>query len=88
MKYNLVDYFDVWFNAEVGYFVNDIVRTDIIIDITENDSDDDIINKLIEVGYLSHEAIGQVVVERFDEYMIEVFTLDGAEPLCGLEKVD
>lgn len=88
MKYNLVDYFDVWFNDEEGYFVNDLTRTDIIIDITEGDSDDDIINKLVKVGYLSHEAIGQVVVEWLNEHMIEIFKFDNGEPLGRLEKID
>lgn len=88
MKYNLVDYFDVWFNDEEGYFVNDIARTDIIIDIADDDSDDDIINKLIDVGFLKHEAINRVVIEWLDESMIEIFELGSGEPLGRLEKVN
>ena len=88
MKYNLVDYFDVWFNDEEGYFVNDLTHTDIIIDISDDDSNEDIINKLVDAGYLSHEAIGRVVVEWIDEYMIEIFKFDNGEPLGRLEKVN
>jgi len=88
MKYNLVDYFDVWFNEEEGYTVNDIARTNIVIDITDNDSDDDIINKLIDVGFLKHEAINHVAIEWFDESMLEIFELESGEPLCSLEKVN
>lgn len=86
MKYVVIDYFDVWFNDEEGYFVNDLARTNIEIEIADDDTHENIISKLISAGYLAEESINCIEIEWYDE-MCELFDKDTYEPICRLEKI-
>lgn len=54
MKMRIVEY-DTWGNAEDGYDVNNIYKTDMVYDIPEGASEDDIIKILKEVD-VKHPA--------------------------------
>ena len=50
--YKLIDYFDVWGNETDGYEVNDKIDTNIMLEIPYDMTDEELINKLINVGFL------------------------------------
>ena len=86
MKYNLIDYFDVWGNDVEGYEVNNLCKTDIYINIEEEDNDVDILVKLVESGYFLPNAVKKVEVEWLEESYIEFYEKNNYMPLCRLEK--
>ena len=51
------------------------------------DSDDEIIEKLVEVRYLSVDAVDHVNVDWLDDTMIELTVKENGFPLGRLEKV-
>ena len=85
IMFELIDYADVWGNDIDGYDVNiENKVTDIVI--SNNDSDEDILNMLIEIGYLNDSAMLDVNIymEDFGEF-IEFYSEIGL-PLCRLQK--
>lgn len=85
-KYRLVNYFDVWGNEEDGYEVNDsCVEFDDLM-ITDDAEDKDIINYLIEIGFLIEAAREKVDVNNSFDW-IEIEQKDTGYPLCRLERV-
>lgn len=92
MKYVVIDYYDVWYNDEEGYSVNDIAKTDIEIEITDNDTDIDILHKLVNADYFDVSTLydTDIQVIWYDDYFIEIFHVDDngeLYPLCRLEKI-
>ncbi len=88
-KWRLIDYFDVWFNEDDGYWVND--QTEVMNDIvmTDDAENRDIFNFLKDsVGYFGPEAKFEDMTFDGDE-CIEIATeRDGYwYPLCRLERV-
>ena len=43
--YKLIDYFDVWGNETDGYEVNDKIDTNIMLEIPDDITDEELINK-------------------------------------------
>lgn len=86
MEYSVIDYFDVWYNDEEGWFVNDLARTNFKIDINDDDTTDDIISKLVSIDYLAEDAIGNIDIAWYDN-MCELFISKTGEPICRLEAV-
>lgn len=84
MEYSVIDYYDVWYNDEEGYFVNDLARTNLKIDINDDDTTDDIISKLVSIDYLDKSAIGALYIEWYDN-MCELFDSKNDMPICRLE---
>lgn len=85
MKFQLIDYFDVWGNEEEGWEVNSLARTDIYIDIdTKNDDETDILIKLVEAEYLNPKAIDEICVNWLEVNFIEMETEKGY-PIGRLE---
>ena len=88
--YKLIDYFDVWFNEEEGYWVNDLCTHTEGITITNDATDEDIFKYLtgnIEYPRLQGLKFEDVTFEG-DDFFIELSTeKDGYTlPLCRLER--
>ena len=83
--YKLIDYFDVWGNAEDGWEVNDLTTVEDDIVITEDSSDEDIIDFLIQIEYLKPEAKELVHLESYDNEMIEIVQTKDDYPIGRLE---
>lgn len=87
MKFQVVDYYDVWGNETDGWDVNGVSREDYYIDLVFDNTDDEIIEKLVEVRYLSVDAVDHVNVDWLDDTMIELTVKEDGFPLGRLEKV-
>lgn len=87
MKFQVVDYYDVWGNETDGWDVNGVSREDCYIDLVFDNTDDEIIEKLVEVRYLSVDAVDHVNVDWLDDTMIELTVKENGFPLGRLEKV-
>lgn len=86
--YKLIDYYDVWGNKENGYCVNGVCTVEDDICITEDSSDREIIDYLIDViGYLSPNAREAVELESSDGNMIEIQAISDGFPIGRLEKI-
>ena len=73
MKFQLIDYFDVWGNEEEGWEVNNQAKTDVYIDIdTKNDDETDILVKLVEAEFLNPKAINEIYVNWLEVNFIEL----------------
>lgn len=79
-NYTLVDYIDIWGNAEEGYFVNEVMKYENYISISENANDSDIIQALINKDYLN--PIVEYNIIASDNDYIEIFADD--YPICAL----
>lgn len=89
-KYKLIDYFDVWFNEEEGYWVNDLCTYTEGITITDDASDEEIFDYLKNT--LGYERIQGIEFKDVsfdgDEFIIELTTTVNGYmyPLCRLER--
>ena len=84
--YDLINYFDVWGNAEDGWDVNDVSRDETDIWIDDDATNEEIVDYLIDqVGFLSPDARGGVEVWN-DGDMIEFSVAETGEPLGRLER--
>ena len=87
--WKLIDYFDVWFNEEEGYTVNNQCVAIEGITIAENASNKNIFDYLKDiVGYLGPKAKYEDFHFDGDDMFIEISTeKDGyILPICRLEK--
>ena len=83
-KYSLINYFDVWGNAEEGWIVNDqCVEFDDLV-ITDDATDKDILNYLKEIGFLATSDRRRVGVEEYAMDQIEIYEVKGHRPICAL----
>ena len=86
--YKLIDYYDVWGNAEHGYEVNAACTVEKDICISADVTDKEIIDYLIDViGYLAPEAREQVEIESCDDSFLEIQAIPTGYPLGRLEKI-
>ena len=83
--YKLIDYFDVWGNATDGWEVNDLTTVEDDIVITEDSTDEEIIDFLVRIDYLKPEAKELVYLESYDNEMIEIVQTKDDYPLGRLE---
>ena len=84
-KWRLIDYFDVWGNEEDGWEVND--QTELFDDlvITDDATDEDIINYLISIGYLAKETQTDAVsIDWIDDDIAEIVQVYNDMPLGRL----
>ena len=85
-EYEVVDYDDVFVDEFGCYEVNNVSRTDYIIEIGECDSDIEIMEKLKAIGYLNSEVcIGDLIFDWMDDTMVEISEDDTMCPICRLE---
>ena len=83
--YKLIDYFDVWGNETDGYEVNDKIDTNITLEIPYDVTDEELISKLVNVGFLGNNAtVENVRIEWSDETFCELFEMGTYLPLCCL----
>lgn len=90
-KWRLIDYFDVWFNEDEGYWVND--QTEVLDDlIMTDDVDNNAIFDYLKdsIGIFGPEAKYEDMTFDGDDFYIEIATeRDGYwYPLCRLERMD
>lgn len=86
-KWRLINYFDVWGNEADGFEVNNAcVEFDDLI-ITDEATDDDIIDYLIEIGFLSEKAKGNVRLESDWDWGVELYQKDNDYPIGRLERL-
>ena len=88
-KYKLVDYFDVWGNAKDGWEVNDLTSyydtDETCLRISEDATDEEIIDYLIQIGYLKPEAKEKVYLDSYDIEVFEIFETEDNYPVGRLE---
>ena len=87
-KYKLIDYFDVWGNAEEGYEVNNLCTAIEEVEIPLDAVAEDIIRILKEVNYLHEEAETALFEVVGDGEMIEIFRESDMYPLGRLELLE
>lgn len=87
-NYKLIDYFDVWGNQEDGWEINNLCVLDELglITITDDATDEDVIDYLISIKYLGEDSKGKVRIEG-DDYFMELFSNIDDMPLGRLEVV-
>ena len=90
-KYKIVDYFDVWGNAEDGWEVKDLTSyydtDETCLRISEDATDEEIIDFLIQIEYLKPEAKTLVYLESYDNEMIEIVQISNNYPIGRLEMI-
>ena len=86
-RYRLIDYFDVWGNATDGWQVNNSIRVEDDIILSEDITDEEIIDFLIQIEYLKPEARENVHLESYDNEMIEIVQTKDDYPIGRLEMI-
>lgn len=84
-RYRLINYFDVWGNAEVGYEVNDLCVEETGIFIADDSTDQEVLNLLVRIGFLTTDDSEKVCVINNGD-MIEIEGVETGVPLGRLEK--
>lgn len=85
--YKLIDYFDVWGNATDGWEVNDLTTVEDDIVITEDSTDEEIVDFLVRIDYLKPEVKELVYLESYDNEMIEIIARENDYPIGRLEMI-
>ena len=90
-KYKIVDYFDVWGNPIDGWKVNNLTSyydtEETCFRISEDATDEEIIDFLIQIDYLKPEAKELVYLESQDNEMIEIVHTADDYPIGRLEMI-
>lgn len=86
MKYKLIDYYDVLGNEEDGYEVNNLCTCVTCIEITDDVTDEDIINYLKSINFLSEKATMETIELNDDNFYIELTEKETGYPLGRLER--
>lgn len=90
-KYKIVNYIDVWGNPIDGWEVNlwfdDYDTDETCLRISENATDEEIIDYLIQIGYLLPIAKELVHLESYDNEMIEIVQTKDDYPIGRLEMI-
>lgn len=91
-KYKLVDYIDVWGNPIDGWEVNDLTSyydtDETCLRISEDATDEEIIDYLIQIGYLLPTAKKLVHLESQENEMIEIVQTKDDYPIGRLEMIE
>lgn len=84
--WTLIDYFDVWGNAEDGWEVNNqsVEFDDIYID--PSTTDEELVDYLKSIGYLAKHVKTSDLEIYDDGDMIEFFKADDGMPICRLQR--
>lgn len=84
----IVNYFDVWSDSEEGWIVNNSCVEEVGIFIADDDTDEDIIQKLKDMGLLTELSIlGKTVNVTNTGDGWEIETLDEGMPLFGIRPI-
>lgn len=85
MKYSLINYFDVWGNAKDGYEVNNLCTEKTGITIADDATDKEILNYLMQIGFLATSDMRKVKIDTSDFNMMEIYAVKGMYPLGRLQ---
>lgn len=88
MKYRLLDYWDVWGNAEDGWEVNDLCVAIEGIEIAENATDNDIIEYLIQNGFIWEGMKDDIVIEWTQPEFIEIYIDNDEYPMYPVGRLE
>lgn len=83
MKARLIDYFDVWGNEEDGWEVNNLCVLEDDIYISENTTNEDILDFLFAIGYLN--TTENICIREYGMDMLEIETKKEWYPIGRLE---
>jgi len=81
--WTLINYFDVWGNAQDGYEVNNQCAEAEDIIITDGATNKDILNFLVSIHFLRTSDMRRIAVENMGDW-IEIYERKGMMPICGL----
>ena len=79
-KYNIINYTDVWGNPTDGWEVNDVKHFKQVCHINDDDTDKQILEKLVSIGYLATSDMRRIALEDFGSD-IEIYQVKGHRPL-------
>jgi hypothetical protein len=85
--YKLVNYFDVWRDEEDGWQVNNLCHEEGEIVLNNYTSDNEIVVKLIDFGFLKTGTSPKDIVIWNEYEMIKLFDASNDLPLCRLELI-
>lgn len=88
-KYKLIDYFDVWGNADEGYEVNNLCTAIEEVEIPFDATSEGIIKILKDVGYLQKGADpSELLIETYDGLTLEIFQKSDMYPIGRLDLIE
>lgn len=80
-KYSLVNYFDVWGNAKDGWEVNNqCIEFDDLV-ITNDATEKEILNYLVQIGFLATSDRRRIRLEEYAIDALEIYEVKGHKPL-------
>lgn len=85
-KYQLVNYFDVWGNAEDGWEVNNMCIEEENLWLDDDCTDKEIADYLVKIGYLTTSDMRRLVFEDLGE-ITEIYERKGMKPIYSLREV-
>lgn len=85
MKYSLINYFDVWGNAKDGYEVNNLCIEKTGITITDDATDKEILDYLVQIGFLTTSDMRKVKIDTSCGDMMEIYAVKDMYPLGRLQ---
>ena len=83
MYYTLINYFDVWGNKQDGYEINNQCMEFDDWYIDDNATHKDILEYLVNAGYLRTSDMRKVNIDDYGNYM-EVFQVKNHIPMFGI----
>ena len=87
MKWTLINYFDVWGNEVDGWEVNDACSEFDDLNITDDATEQDIIDYLYNIEFFKTNDLEKFDVEYLGEF-IEIAEKETQKPLCSLRPND
>ena len=84
--YSLINYFDVWGNAKDDWEVNNLCTEKTGITITEDATDKEILDYLVQIGFLATSDMQKVKIDTIDGDMMEIYAVKGMQPLGRLQR--
>jgi NADH/NAD ratio-sensing transcriptional regulator Rex len=84
MKFELINYFDVWGNKKDGYEVNNLCSEG-EIELKEDATHKDMIKAMKEHGFLAKHVRSNMIDVWDDGEMVEFYVKRDQRPLCRLE---
>ena len=85
-RFDLYNYFDVWGNTEDGWEVNNLCKEFEDLVITDDATDQDIINCLYDIEFINTNDLSLFEIEDMGE-MIEISEKETQKPLCSFRAV-
>lgn len=86
-KYRLIDYFDIWYDSDGLWEVNNLCCIEENCMIDPDSTDSELIDFLVRIGYLNEKANTDTIeVVASDDCYMEFFERETQKPICRLEK--